>query len=258
MNRFVKQSNSINTLEGLSNVKRILGSDHPVGYLSTTGYVHDFSDKRSAKMWLDVTVPEIGPVYAVQRGLYRFKSFSALLEDHEPEKIDHLLFNDDLQLFSTESRTMALTGGNTPHVLEVTAADPVLIEDFEGLNVQKVIPGYNNRFGFITEGGELYIMGRRTRSLELVEVDEEDPVVRFAGIGADFEVVVTELNVWIRGSSKSNLKEFELMEDAFSQLGLPDVDGEKPTETFMSLDIKPESVVDVHCGRYSTILVQNT
>jgi hypothetical protein len=77
-----------------------------------------------------------------------------------------------------------------------------LIEDLEGLGIQRLIAGSANRFGVITEAGDAYLIPKGSLEPELMELEDES-AVRMIGVGSKFEVVVTEDNIWVRGQSES-------------------------------------------------------
>lgn len=134
-----------------------------------------------------------------------------------------------------------------------------LIEDLEGLGVTHVVPGTANRFAFITKAGDAYILRGRTTRAELLEVDDES-AVKHAGIGANFEVIVTESNVWVRGESEPVRPDCRSDRDAdeadrFSQLGLGEgkEDNEDAFVKLSNVD-GAERIEALHCARWSTIL----
>lgn len=75
-----------------------------------------------------------------------------------------------------------------------------MIEEVEGLGIEAVVAGSCNRFAVVTSAGEAYLLPKGRP--EVLDVGEE--VVRLVALGSDFEVVVTEENVWVRGNSKSS------------------------------------------------------
>lgn len=137
------------------------------------------------------------------------------MANREPTEISHpaIDLTQSISLHSTESRVLLHVRGTLPHVFELRedpkgAVSVHLIEDLEGLGITSVVAGWANRFAVLTEAGDAYLiprgtMPRGTVEPELLDLSEEDDsTIRMIGVGSNFEVVVTDEHVWIRGQSE--------------------------------------------------------
>ncbi|WVN87550.1 uncharacterized protein L203_102733 [Cryptococcus depauperatus CBS 7841] len=254
-------------------VGKFISFNEPTTLLGQDGHVYPSNkNTKSCKTWDDAAMTGLGDVYAYRRkwnksvlwlkeiggdGVYRFESLQDLLNDKPLfGPLSHPLLKNDssLKLFAAESRVFVLSPGPMPHVFEVhdirglppnlksNCEGPVFVqlhEDLEGLGVTQLVQGFSNRFMALTEAGDAYLLAPKV-DMELVDVGDE--AVRLAGVGSDFEVVVTEKKIYVRGAND------------FGQLGLP----KSPTlEDFTQLElenINPNQIVRVHTSRWSTIL----
>lgn len=116
-----------------------------------------------------------------------------------------------IRVHSTESRSFVHVRGAASHLAElvwnpkVPNAIPSLrvMEELEGLEVGVIVTGAANRLGIITAAGEAYLVDTRGQQAEQVGFDlEEDEVVKHLGLGSNFELVVTNTRVVVRGSSQ--------------------------------------------------------
>jgi hypothetical protein len=71
------------------------------------------------------------------------------------------------------------------------------IEDLEGMEFE-VVAGPCNRLGIVTTAGSAYILQKRSQEVDLLEIDN----VTLLGLGSNFEVVVVDGVVMVRGDSK--------------------------------------------------------
>ncbi|WVQ84568.1 hypothetical protein IAT38_006722 [Cryptococcus sp. DSM 104549] len=199
---------------------RVVGFDHPVGFLHK-GDLLTTSGKKTSSKWDDVVLTGIETVYAFRTndGVYRFESLDDLLSDDAsfgPIPHPYLAPSTSLTLYATESRAFILTRGATPHLIELVDArslppalrsrttapvDVRLLDDFEGLGISKVVPGFANRLAVITEAGGAYLLAPNADS-ELLEFADEEEDARLVGVGSDSEVVVTDSRVVVRGKSE--------------------------------------------------------
>ncbi|WVQ77460.1 hypothetical protein IAR50_007146 [Cryptococcus sp. DSM 104548] len=198
---------------------KFLGCSCPQAFLNTDGYAISIQDgTRSECLWEDVVVTELGATYGYRKGegLFYYNSLNDLLHNHNPfGPFKHPVLRQDtpLKLYAAESTVYVLAQQGSSHVLEAvdaralppalrhTCQDPVqiqLVEELEGLGVNSIVPGSSNRFAALTEAGDAYILSPRMH-LELIDVGDD---VRLVGVGSDFDVVVTEDKVFVRGLSK--------------------------------------------------------
>lgn len=147
----------------------------------------------------------------VDDGIFQFKSLDDLMDGIPGTQITHPAFDlsQQLLLHATESRVLLISKGPLPHLFELRQdqhgqISVLLIDDLEGLGVQTVVAGSGNRFAIVTESGDAYLIPKASKgSIEVEPIElEDDSGVRLVGVGAKFEVVVTEENVWVRGDSE--------------------------------------------------------
>ena len=145
-----------------------------------------------------------------------FESLEALIADQNPTRLLHPLLNDSIptSIYAAESRVFIHTRGNAAHVLEVLtdhraiglSQKPTLqvVDDLEGLGTLSIVSGSSNRIAVVTNAGDAYLFSKGSKRPEsLVLKDEEaDATVRMIGLGSEFEALVTENNVWVRGDSE--------------------------------------------------------
>ena len=150
----------------------------------------------------------------IDDGIFQFNSLDDLMTGQAGTQITHPAFDLSQQtsLHATESRVLLFSKGALPHLFELKQDQDgqisvLLIDDLEGLGVETVIAGHANRFAVITASGDAYLIPKASRvSIEVEPIDlEDDSGVRLVGVGAKFEVVITEENVWLRGDSESSL-----------------------------------------------------
>lgn len=122
-----------------------------------------------------------------------------------------------------------------------------VVSGLEGVGIDSVVPGSNNRLGVVSDAGEAWILGRRGEP-ELQEVDGD---VEFLGLGSAFEVIVTDAAAWVRGKSEYEKLCCILIADDFGQLGIKDQD---TTEDWIGLSGLSGRIVDVLSARWSTIV----
>lgn len=144
-----------------------------------------------------------------------FESFEALIADVNPIRLSHPLLDPSLptSIYAAESRVFVHIQGNAEHVLEVltdhraggVSQTPTLqlIEDLEGLGIQTIVPGSSNRLAVITSAGDAYLFSRGAKRPELLKLeDDSEAIVRIVALGSEFEVLVTDDAVWVRGESE--------------------------------------------------------
>ncbi|OCF77453.1 hypothetical protein I204_01441 [Kwoniella mangroviensis CBS 8886] len=193
---------------------RVIGFERPLAFLLEDGHVESTEGKRSSTTWDQVVSTGLGVTYACKADqIYRFDDLEHLMRNDPSFGPIHGLPPGALQLYATESRTFTLVDGSAPHLYEmidvkslpprlVKTGDPVQIEHIDDLEASgnlKVIAGSGNRFGVVTEVGVAYLLPSKG-DIEMVSFDDEE--IRLMGVGADFEMVVTDQNIYVRGSSK--------------------------------------------------------
>ena len=98
----------------------------------------------------------------------------------------------------------------TDHRAANVSQKPILhlIEDLEGLSVRSVVPGSSNRLAVITEAGDAYLFSKGSKRPELLALEEDqgETTVRMLGVGSEFEALVSEKHLWVRGESESMVK----------------------------------------------------
>ncbi|KAK4688142.1 hypothetical protein P7C73_g1971, partial [Tremellales sp. Uapishka_1] len=136
------------------------------------------------------------------------------LPDSVSSSLHHPLIDisKPLRIYSTESRFLIHTLGAAHHLLELSFPAPAceprwrMIDDFEGVQITKIVTGAGDRFALLTEVGDGWILGPSSRggAPELVEIKgKEDGEVRDIGLGSGWEIVVLDGDVWVRGKSES-------------------------------------------------------
>ncbi len=149
------------------------------------------------------------------KALVMFATLDALTADTSPVQLSHPLLDVSIptSIFAAESRIFVHTRGTASHVFEVLTDHRVvalsqkptlqLIEDLEGLGISSIIPGSNNRLAVVTDAGDAYLFSKGAKRPELLAIQERsEATVRMIGLGSEFEVLVTEDEVWVRGESE--------------------------------------------------------
>ncbi|KAL7424487.1 hypothetical protein Q5752_000171 [Cryptotrichosporon argae] len=245
----------------LSGVRHVIGLDTPLAFLLADGHVFRLASAGSKSgsagpevsnsAWDDVGVLDNGICLALRagHGVVRFPSLSDLMHDLHAEPIPHPLLRAAVQIHTTESRALLATPGHTFELVfafrdvhagsapSAARASLRLVEELEGMGAVRVRAGTGNRFAAVGESGQAWVLGKEVEAVDLV-ADEGDIDVALVGTGADFAVAVADTGLWVRGSNE------------FGQLG-SDARGTawRRLPFFDALDI-----VDVHCGRWSTIV----
>ncbi|WWC95024.1 hypothetical protein V866_001876 [Kwoniella sp. B9012] len=193
---------------------RVIGFEGPLAFLLEDGSVKSSEGKRSSTTWDQVISTGLGVSYACKDDqIYRFDDLEDLLRNDPSFGPIHGLPPGALQLYATESRTFALVDGQTQHLYEmidvkslppklVKTSDPVQIQHIDDLEASgnlTVVAGSGNRIVVVTEVGVAYLLPSKG-DIEMISFDDEE--IRLMGVGADFEIVVTDQNIYVRGSSK--------------------------------------------------------
>nr|XP_018261041.1 uncharacterized protein I303_06758 [Kwoniella dejecticola CBS 10117]OBR83199.1 hypothetical protein I303_06758 [Kwoniella dejecticola CBS 10117] len=212
--------------------KRVIGFDQPAAFLLKDGRVQHKQGRVSADAYDEVVVTGLGTVYAC-KSTYNSRRLSITMQDDQLFRFESL---EDLmqgtnrfglvegfphcattkQLVATESRAFILVNGPAPLLYEIKdvrslppkstkSTDPVILQYVTGFEVAgklALVPGCGNRLGVVTELGEAYILPP-TRERELILFDDED--VRLMGLGVDSEIVVTDRNIYVRGSTDKQI-----------------------------------------------------
>ena len=202
-----------------------------------------------------------------------FESLEALIADERPTRLVHPLLNDSTptSIYAAESRVFIHTRGNAAHVLEVLtdhraiglSQTPTLqiVDDLEGLGNLTIVPGSSNRLAVVTEAGDAYLFSKGSKRPELLVLKDEDAqvTIRMIGLGSEFEAVVTDDNVWVRGDSECSHtpKIFVDSLDGFGQLGIKDQAKveEFTRHPFFSGDHEAKRVVQIVSSRWSTLMI---
>lgn len=109
-----------------------------------------------------------------------------------------------------ESRAFLHSLGPMQQLFEIVTTDNkgkpcepslTLIEDLEGMGME-IVPGSCNRLGIITDAGEAYVLGQRSREVDPLDVGD----ARLLGLGSDFDVVVIDHKVLTKGDSAWTIK----------------------------------------------------
>lgn len=143
-----------------------------------------------------------------------------MIADASPTRLMHPLLDVSAPAFgyAAESRVILQSRGAVSHVFEVltdhravnVSQKPILhlIEDLEGLSVRSVVPGSSNRLAVITEAGDAYLFSKGSKRPELLALGEDqgETTVRMLGVGSEFEALVSEKHLWVRGESESMVK----------------------------------------------------
>jgi hypothetical protein len=178
-------------------VKRVLGIDSVIGYMCENGRIA--TDQRISNACWNDAVSTVSDIWAMRgRELSHYASIQQLLEDTPTNTLTHPAFADQNRLYATESKAFIQTCHNLSHVFEIVDHGLELVDDLEGLGVEKLIPGTLNRIAAVTHSGDAYLLDKG--SWEPLDIDEP---VRMLGVGSNFEVVVTAGRVLVRGSSES-------------------------------------------------------
>jgi len=123
-----------------------------------------------------------------------------------------------------------------------------VVEDLEGLGIKAVVPGSSNRLAVVTDAGDGFIFDTRSMDPLLVDLSpKQDDTVRLVALGSNFDVIVTDSDVLVRGNND------------FGQLGC----GEHlASDDFLSLEIHldgiavpPARIASIHCARWSCIMM---
>ena len=141
-----------------------------------------------------------------------FESLEAFIADTKPTRLSHPLLEPSTatSMYAAESRVFVHTEGTASHVLEVLTDHRAvgrqtptlqLVEDLEGLGILSIIPGSSNRLAVVADSGDGYLFSKGAKRPELLDLGEA--TVRMLGLGSEFEAVVTEDSLWVRGESKS-------------------------------------------------------
>ncbi|WVQ66843.1 uncharacterized protein L199_005034 [Kwoniella botswanensis] len=193
---------------------RVIGFERPLAFLLEDGFVESTEKKRSSTTWDQVVSTGLGLTYACKDDqIYRFDDLEHLMRNDPSFGPIHGLPPGALQLYATESRAFALVDGQTQHLYEmidvkslppklVKTSDQVQldhIDDLEASGNLTVIAGSGNQVGVVTEVGVAYLLPSKG-DIEMISFDDEE--IRLMGLGADFEIVVTDQNIYVRGSSK--------------------------------------------------------
>ncbi|WVW86311.1 hypothetical protein I302_108353 [Kwoniella bestiolae CBS 10118] len=194
---------------------RVIGFERPLAFLLENGQVKTIEQEVSRTTWDEVVMTGLGIVYACKDSqLYRFESLHALMRNDASFGPIRGLPPRPLKLYSTESRAVVLVNGQTQLLYEiidvkslppklVKTKDPVqlkYIDELEASGDLSVVVGSANRIGVVTELGTAYVLPPKG-DIETISFDDEE--VRLMGIGANFEIVVTDKHVHVRGSSES-------------------------------------------------------
>lgn len=173
-------------------------------------------------------------------GLYRYLSLEEMFS-HRSIPLLHPAFNPTHPAFvySMESRAFVHSAGPMHQLFEIMDHALQPIEDLEGLEF-RIVAGAVNRLGIVTTAGSAYILQKRSQEVDLLEIDN----VTHLGLGSNFEVVVVDDVVMVRGDSEPIRYIADV--DEYGQLGRAD------TENFAEL--LRGKVANVQCSRWSTIL----
>ncbi|WVQ94848.1 hypothetical protein IAU59_001931 [Kwoniella sp. CBS 9459] len=236
----IRGSVALSEIDLVPKAKRVIGFDRPVGFILQDCTIVDTHGKghgQGSTKWFDAVVTGLGAAFAVNdNGVYHFELVRDLVDgETEGIKLDHPLLTkgnlNNVKLYATESR--AFIAISTRHLIEIVDLRSIpgggqgkelrLVEEVEGVGIKAFIVGSGNRAGVITEAEDAWLLPTRGDP-ELLELaisdgdrghenengngngdgdgDGDDEDVRLLGIGADFEVVVTNRAVYGRGSSE--------------------------------------------------------
>lgn len=164
--------------------------------------------------------------------------------------IIHPAFNakHPARLYSMESRAFLHSAGPMHQLFEIISDDrgkPCpprldLIEDLEGMEFQ-VVAGSCNRLGIVTDAGQAFVLEHRSQEVDLIDAPGD---VTMMGLGSDFDVVVVDNVVMVRGNSECAIVPADV--DEFGQLGRAD--------TAEFAEVARGTILAVDCARWSTII----
>ena len=214
-----------------STLIRFIGHDSPKGYLTSDGSVFDLNGRSLCSEWSDVAINGQGTVFAINSHIQIFTTWSDFIDESAAYSVELPPWKS-VRIYAMESRCVIHLDNHLFELKEKLR----LIEPVEGLQFW-VVPGRRNRLGIVTTAGDAYILGTRDDEPELLDVIGD---VRLLGLGSDFEVVVTEAATLLRSEFDNSVR-------------LTSEDGEE----WKTLDVRADSVVDVSCGRWSTIFTVN-
>lgn len=137
-----------------------------------------------------------------------------------------------------ESRAFIHSAGPMHQLFEIEKElNP--IGDLEGHEL-KIVTGSSNRLGIVTDAGSAYVLEKRSREVEMIDAGGD---VRLLGLGSDFDVVVVEDKLLVKGNSESTCELANV--DEFGQLGRAD------TDEFAEVHLEGR-ILDVVCSRWAT------
>nr|XP_019010468.1 uncharacterized protein I206_04937 [Kwoniella pini CBS 10737]OCF49249.1 hypothetical protein I206_04937 [Kwoniella pini CBS 10737] len=145
-------------------LKRVVGFDRPQAFLLDDGRVQDIEGRLSCRSWDDVIITELGTTFECLKDLMQ--------ETNAQHPIPGLPQNSSLtslQLTATESRAFVLVNGPAQLIYEIKDV--------------KVMPP------------------KSVKTSEPVILDYIADL-EASGVGADSETVVTDQNIYVRGSSE--------------------------------------------------------
>ena len=133
-----------------------------------------------------------------------------------------------------------------------------LVEDLQGLGILSVVAGSSNRLAVVTDAGEAFLFSKGARRPEMIDLDGGDTTIRMVGLGSEFDVIVTDKQVWIRGESEyAPAGTGADVEDGFGQLGLSE---STSLDTFavhphFTGEMDAKYFASIHSSRWSTIVM---